>query len=124
MKFIATDVDDSPQKLQRAIAEQLEKPGFGIDRYFYRSTPNGARIGCRKSLCWHGEKLIPSVSVDPSRFDTDLHRSAAAAGATLIRIEVPGSNTNFACHSIWRTATKATADRPFLCFSPPMRRTI
>lgn len=37
MKFIATNVDDTPQKLQEMIALQKQKPGFAIDRYFYRS---------------------------------------------------------------------------------------
>lgn len=37
MKSIGTDVNDSPEKLGRMIDMQMEKPGFAIDRYFYRS---------------------------------------------------------------------------------------
>ena len=37
MKFIATDVTDSPAKLAEMVTEQLKKPGFAIDPYFYRS---------------------------------------------------------------------------------------
>lgn len=37
MKFIATDVDDSPSRLQAMVAEQQQRPGFAMDRYFYRS---------------------------------------------------------------------------------------
>ena len=37
MKFIATDVTDSPAKMAEKVAAQLGKPGFAIDSYFYRS---------------------------------------------------------------------------------------
>jgi Rieske 2Fe-2S family protein len=37
MKTIATDVHDSPERLQQMIAMQQQKPGFAVDRYFYRS---------------------------------------------------------------------------------------
>ena len=37
MKFIATDVTDSPAKLAEMVKAQLKKPGFAIDPYFYRS---------------------------------------------------------------------------------------
>lgn len=37
MKFIATDVTDSPTKLSEMVTNQLGKPGFAIDSYFYRS---------------------------------------------------------------------------------------
>ena len=37
MKFIATDVLDTQQKMMARATAQLEKPGFAIDPYFYRS---------------------------------------------------------------------------------------
>lgn len=37
MKFIATDVTDSPAKMAEKVSAQLSKPGFAIDPYFYRS---------------------------------------------------------------------------------------
>jgi len=37
VKFIATDVTDSPAKLAEMVKAQLKKPGFAIDPYFYRS---------------------------------------------------------------------------------------
>jgi phenylpropionate dioxygenase-like ring-hydroxylating dioxygenase large terminal subunit len=37
MKFIATKVDDTPQKLAEKVVAQLEKPGYAMDQYFYRS---------------------------------------------------------------------------------------
>jgi phenylpropionate dioxygenase-like ring-hydroxylating dioxygenase large terminal subunit len=37
MKFIATDVDDSPGKLARKLALEAERPDHAIDAYFYRS---------------------------------------------------------------------------------------
>ncbi|MCR8923177.1 aromatic ring-hydroxylating dioxygenase subunit alpha [Dasania sp. GY-MA-18] len=37
MKFIATDVTDSKDKMKAMVAEQLKKKGFAINPYFYRS---------------------------------------------------------------------------------------
>ena len=37
MKFVATDVDDSSQKLAQKLEAEKEKPDFAIDQYFYRS---------------------------------------------------------------------------------------
>lgn len=37
MKFIATDVDDSISRMQQMATSQLARPGYAIDRYFYRS---------------------------------------------------------------------------------------
>ena len=37
MHVIATDVSDTKDKMARMAKEQLEKPGFAIDPYFYRS---------------------------------------------------------------------------------------
>jgi Rieske 2Fe-2S family protein len=37
MKFIATDVNDSPAKLAGVLQAEKEKPGIAIDPYFYRS---------------------------------------------------------------------------------------
>jgi hypothetical protein len=81
---------------------------FSAQRYFYRSVENGSPIGRRDELAWRFEKLIPHVAIEPRAFDTDFHCGAAEAGARLIRIEVPGSNVNFICNSIWRTDLAAT----------------
>ena len=37
MHVIATDVSDTKDKMARMAKKQLEKPGFAIDPYFYRS---------------------------------------------------------------------------------------
>ncbi|ARN75952.1 aromatic ring-hydroxylating oxygenase subunit alpha [Oceanicoccus sagamiensis] len=37
MKFIATQVDDSVEKMQSMAKQQQQQPGFAIDPYFYRS---------------------------------------------------------------------------------------
>ena len=37
MKFIATDVDDSVEKMQRMVRASQDRPGYAIDSYFYRS---------------------------------------------------------------------------------------
>ncbi len=65
-------------------------------------------IGRPDDTAWRVERLIPSVVVDAGPFNSDLHRSAAQAGANLVRIEIPGSNANFICNSIWRTDLAAT----------------
>ena len=37
MKFIATDVSDTKEKMVNMATQQLSKPGLAIDPYFYRS---------------------------------------------------------------------------------------
>lgn len=37
MKFIATDVNDSVERMREMVAEQQKKPGFAVNPYFYRS---------------------------------------------------------------------------------------
>ena len=37
MQVIATDVLDTKEKMVNMAQEQLKKPGFAIDPYFYRS---------------------------------------------------------------------------------------
>lgn len=37
MKFIATDVTDSPVKMSQMVADQLTSPALALDPYFYRS---------------------------------------------------------------------------------------
>ena len=37
MKFIATNVDDSTQKMKSMVQAELERPDYAIDQYFYRS---------------------------------------------------------------------------------------
>ena len=43
MKFISTDIDDSPNRLDVNVASQKSRPGFAIDNYFYRSHVTYAR---------------------------------------------------------------------------------
>ena len=37
MKVIATQVDDSAERLAAAVAAQQARPGYAMDSYFYRS---------------------------------------------------------------------------------------
>ncbi|HIG41937.1 MAG: aromatic ring-hydroxylating dioxygenase subunit alpha [bacterium] len=37
MKFIATDVEDNPARVDANVLEQKQKPGFSMGNYFYRS---------------------------------------------------------------------------------------
>lgn len=91
-------------------ADQLAKLAkrFSAGRYFYRAGETRQSHGRRDSLSWRWEKFTPSVAVQPELFDSGFHRSAAAQGADLIRIELPDSNTDFTCNSIWRTDLAAT----------------
>ena len=54
------------------------------------------------------EELEPRIVRDQAAFDSDLHRNAAAAGATLIRLEFPGPVADLTTGSIWRTDLVAT----------------
>ena len=38
MKFIATDVTDSVERMSTKVAAQQRKPGYALDPYFYRSS--------------------------------------------------------------------------------------
>ena len=91
-------------------ADQLAKLAkhFSAGRYFYRATETRQPHGRRDGLSWRWEKFTPSVAVQPELFDGEFHRSAAAQGADLIRIELPDSNSDFTCNSIWRTDLAAT----------------
>ncbi|MFT4998350.1 MAG: hypothetical protein ACI8RO_001704 [Flavobacteriales bacterium] len=37
MKHIAANIDDNVIQMRAKATEQLKKPGFAMDRYFYRS---------------------------------------------------------------------------------------
>jgi hypothetical protein len=98
------DADHERQeRLLKALARR-----FAAGRYFYQAPAPGLAMSRRDEMSWGFETLVPKVVVDPSPFCTELHRSAAAAGARLIRIEIPGANVNFVCNSIWRTDLAAT----------------
>ena len=43
MKFISTDIEDSPDRLNAKVVLQKTRPGFAIDNYFYRSHVTYAR---------------------------------------------------------------------------------
>ena len=43
MKFIATDIEDSPNRLDANVASQKSRPGFAMENYFYRSHVTYAR---------------------------------------------------------------------------------
>ena len=77
---------------------------FLDNRFFYRSVPAGQPVGDRTAVDWRFQRLVPQVVADETGvFDTDFHRRAAAAGATLIRLEFPGTPADLTNGSIWRT---------------------
>jgi len=81
---------------------------FTAGKYFYRATETQPAPGHRDAFAWRWQRFTPIVAVQPELFDSECHRSAAALGAELIRIELPASNTDFICNSIWRTDLAAT----------------
>jgi len=77
-------------------------------RFFYRSVPADRSIHERHTMDWRIQQIEPRVVLDEAAFDSDLHRNAAAAGATLIRLEFPGPAADLSTGSIWRTDLVAT----------------
>ncbi len=102
--YHAEDADFARQ----ATALQSLAAEFSPGNYFCNTVPAGAPVSHRNELEWRRQDLSPSVAVDPGSFDTEFHASAAAAGARLIRMEVPGSSQSFVCNSVWRTDLVAT----------------
>ena len=95
--------DASVRKRWAALLPEFARR-FLDNRFFYRSVPAGRPVGDRTVMDWRFQKLVPQVVVDRAGvFDTDLHRRAAAAGATLVRLEFPGTPADLTNGSIWRT---------------------
>ncbi len=98
------------ETVRRRWAELL--PGlarrFCHGRFFYRCVPPGKPVHHRSGMHWRMQELEPLVVRDQGAFDSDLHRNAAAAGATLIRLEFPGPTADLTTSSIWRTDLVAT----------------
>jgi len=71
MKFIATDIEDSPNRLEANVASQKSRPGFAIDNYFYRSHVTYARELDRifyKSWLYAGHvSQVPTLKSGPAK---------------------------------------------------------
>ncbi len=72
-------------------------------RHFYRSPEFGADRSRIKDIRWHFDNLKTNVVTGDEDFDDPIHRSAKAASAALIRVELPESHTAPLCDSIWKT---------------------
>ncbi len=81
---------------------------FSSGRFFCRQGSDDTPVTRHDDRNWRTLAVKPDVMVDTNVFDTPLHASARSAGARLIRIEIPGSNQDLACNSIWRTDMVAT----------------
>jgi len=77
-------------------------------RYFGWFPAAGRPLADQRHYAWQYDRLLPDVVADDSPFDTSFHRSAAAAGAELVRLETPNSPADFECNSILRTDRVAT----------------
>ncbi len=74
------------------------------NRFFYRSVPIGHEIADRAAMDWRFQKLVPAVTSDTSgELESEFHKEATSAGATLVRLEFPGPAADLSCGSIWRT---------------------
>lgn len=73
-------------------------------KFLYRCAPKGQAVGEPAFMQWQLQKLVPQIVADEDGvFDRHVHRTALDAGATLIRLEVPGPTADLTCGSIWRT---------------------
>ncbi len=74
------------------------------NRFYYRAVPASCPVADRSAADWRLQALEPVVVADDTGvFDTEFHRRAGAAGATLVRLEFPGPLADLTAGSIWRT---------------------
>ena len=81
---------------------------FSLGRYFLPTVGDDEGFEDRDDLRWRRVNYIPDVVVDPDVFTDAAHREVIRADGQVIRIEVPGHDADFACHSILRTDLVAT----------------
>ncbi len=81
---------------------------FSAGNYFAYAPPHGELFSDRTKYAWRRATPPVSVTTDDTLFETDAHRQAQAAGAELVRIEVPGHDADFSSHSIYRTDLTAS----------------
>ncbi|GJM24682.1 MAG: hypothetical protein DHS20C16_10970 [Phycisphaerae bacterium] len=72
-------------------------------RHFYRSPGPSADRSRIDDITWRVDDLRTYVVTDDHDFTDPIHRSAASAGAALIRIELPASHSAPLGDSIWKT---------------------
>ncbi len=77
-------------------------------RYFGWFPAAGRPLADQRHYAWQYDRLLPEVVAEDAPFDTPFHRSTAAAGAELVRLETPNSPADFECNSILRTDRVAT----------------
>lgn len=104
---IAFARDDADSRRQMTVLPELSRR-FGAEACVGRWVNTGGRIDRRVRAAGRETAIVPAMTVDSALFDSPLHRAAAAAGARLIRIELPGGNGSFVCNSVWRTNLAAT----------------
>lgn len=80
---------------------------FAASNCFAHTVPDGETFGDRRRFSWRRVQLKVEAVVADGAFVEPIHRDAAAAGAAVMRIELPGCDADFAAHSIHRTALAA-----------------
>ncbi|NOX57547.1 MAG: hypothetical protein GXP29_01645, partial [Planctomycetes bacterium] len=99
VKITTSNSEAMHERLASALPTLMEQIIGG--RHFYQS-PESASNNARSPRWQIDHKKIVVVS-DRSAFADSIHASAAASGATLIKIEIPATHTAPFADSIWRT---------------------
>jgi hypothetical protein len=76
---------------------------FIAGRHFYLAPPLGADGRDVTAASWRTDDLAVRVTADADGFTEDVHGAASAAGAELIRLELPATHSEPFADSIWRT---------------------
>lgn len=81
---------------------------FAPQQRFGYAPPWGTPFADRAAYAWRLHRPMVEVGVAPESFTDPAHADALAAGACVIRIEVPGLDADWVANSIQRTETVAT----------------
>jgi hypothetical protein len=81
---------------------------FFATPFYYPGVPAGHGFTDQDEFDWRRYQSEVSVEADESVFNEQIHRDTQSAGGSVIRIEVPGHDTNFPAYSILRTDVVAT----------------
>jgi len=115
------DVSSHPVNQQRVVfareGEMCERAGrwlqplldaFGPTPDLAYSVPTGTRFEDRSLRAWRCEPVKVSVECAGDSFGDELHGQVLDAGGEVVRIELPGDDSDFSNQSVVRTAVCAT----------------
>jgi len=100
----------SNQSPYRGFADWLPRLSavFPAGRCFAPAVDDGESYCDRDRFVWRRVQPHVRVVVDGASFVDDVHHEVQAAGGVVLRLEVPGSDADFAAYSIPRTDLAAT----------------